>query len=707
MLSGFTRSSDGDVTGIHGNSGNADCWLVKIDSLGNIIWQKTFGGSKEEAMYGTVNQTFDGGYIFVARSQSSDGDLTFNHGGVDDAWVVKLDGNGNIEWQHSYGGSDRDEPYCIQQTSDSGYIFVGDTYSSDGDITSNHGSYDCWVVKLDKKGIIEWQKTYGGSGEDAGYYIEQTSDGEYIVAGGSSSRDGDLPANRGYWDLWVMKLNTSGSIIWNKTFGGSWDDYAYCIHETKDGGFIVSGDTRSPDGDVTGYHGNYGEHDGWVLKLSSQGDLRWQKTLGGSSLEEAYDIKETSDGGYIFTGSALSDDGDVVGHHGTVDKSDFWVVKLNFPPGDPLALGFQSTPTTFSCSKITDSVHIIFPTHGHYEIKNISFSGIDGSNFVSIVSAPISVNASDSFEVPIPILFTPNMSSGQTNYQAIANILVHGDLLNKDYVFAIPLSANVINRAMKVTAYLENPSARAGDKVYLQIGYQIEPSDIPVPLSGLDIQSVKLVLDYNTDILDLRPNEIASWFEGKLGWSVDAINTSVDETKKQLTLTLSGKTPLINTSGILGRVVFKATLTPYDSATSFIMSSCRVFNANGEELQQPCLTLNSTFDSVFTIIPQCGDSILKLILRNKEFKPFRIISAAPNPVTNGSMSLKYSAHIDGLLSIDIYDVTGNQQKHISAKQIKAGYDDLSVDLSGIPSGLYWYKFDFNGSIVTGSFVILK
>ncbi|MEP7235544.1 MAG: T9SS type A sorting domain-containing protein, partial [Ignavibacteriota bacterium] len=510
----------------------------------------------------------------------------------------------------------------------------------------------------------------------------------------------------GAGDFWVFKLDISGKVIWSKTYGGSKSEWAYCVRQTSDGGYVVCGDITSDDGDVTGFQ--HGDWDAWVIKLSNAGDLQWEKTFGGAAREEAYDIRETSDGGFIFTGSTLSDNGDVTGHRGAVNVSDFWVVKL-IVPADPFALGFQSIPSIPSCLTAIDSLHIIFPSRGHYEIRSISFSGNDGSSFVSTVATPLSVSATDSFEVPIPVRFSPNSSSGQVNYQAVANIVIHSDLTNKDYSFAIPVSANAIgNLSMNVTAHLQNPSARVGDEVYLQIGYAIDISKISVPLSGLGVQSIRLVFDYNTDLLDLRPNEITSWFEGQMGWTLNSKNTSVDETKKQLTLTLSGKTPLISPTGILGQVVFKATLPPLDTTTSFSVSSCRIFNSFGDEMLQPCISLNVISDSSFTLLPQCGDSLVKLVLRNEVFAPFRIMSLSPNPVAGGLLNLQYLSRIDGLVSLGVYNVSGLEVKRVlSGEQVIPGEHNISIDLSSIPSGLYWYKFDFNGTRELGRFVIAR
>ena len=235
----------------------------------------------------------------------------------------------STQWQKSLGGTNNDQAYSIQQTTDGGYIVAGWSSSIDGDVTGNHGGNDYWVVKLNSSGTIAWQKSFGGSNDDYAYSIQQTNDGGYIVAGWSRSNDGDVTGHYGttnYYDYWVVKLNSTGTIEWQKSLGGSDHDYAYSIWQTTDGGYIVTGRSYSNDGDVTGNHGG---DDYWVVKLNSTGTIAWQKSLGGTNNDQAYSIQQTNDGGYIVAGRSYSNDENVTGHHGTANYYDYWVVKLN------------------------------------------------------------------------------------------------------------------------------------------------------------------------------------------------------------------------------------------------------------------------------------------------------------------------------------------------------------------------------------------
>ncbi len=318
VVVGGAGSMDGQVSG---GPGGGDAWVVQLDNVGNIIWQKPLGGSAYDHAY-AVRQTTDGGYVVAGETNSNDGDVTGSHGGVD-AWVVKLDAMGNISWQKALGGSDYDPAYAVRQTTEGGYIVAGSTLSNDGDVSGNHGNWDVWIVKLDDMGNILWQRALGGSQLDEAKAIQQTTDGGYVVAGLTQSNDGDVSGQHGSVDAWVVKLDDSGSITWQKPLGGSNVDWAHAVQQTTDGGYVVAGASNSNDGDVSGNHGDY---DAWCVKLDAMGNITWQKALGGSDRDRAYAVQQTTDGGYVVAGEAHSNDGDVSGNHGAPD---LWAVKLD------------------------------------------------------------------------------------------------------------------------------------------------------------------------------------------------------------------------------------------------------------------------------------------------------------------------------------------------------------------------------------------
>ena len=324
IVAGITLSNDGDVTENHGQN---DEWIVKLDSTGNMQWQASLGGSNQDKAK-SVKQTYDGGYIVCGYTASNDGEVSGNHGYYD-YWLVKLNSTGNIQWQKCLGGSLDDLAYSIQITRDSGYVMAGKSKSYNGDLTANHGGYDYWIIKTDDSGSIQWQKSYGGTNDDIAQSILQTSDGGYIVAGTSESNDGDVTGHHGNdstGDYWVVKLDNTGTIQWQKSLGGTVGDTASSIQKCSDGGYIVAGYTYSNDSDVTG---NHGSSDYWVVKLDSIGTLVWQKCFGGTLQEVSYSIVETSDGGNLIAGYSYSNDGDVSGHHGISATADSWVVKTD------------------------------------------------------------------------------------------------------------------------------------------------------------------------------------------------------------------------------------------------------------------------------------------------------------------------------------------------------------------------------------------
>src|SRR6185295_5666939 len=257
----------------------------------SIEWAKCLGGNSDDFGY-SVQQTIDGGFIVAGSSMSNNGDVSGNHG-YHDVWIVKLDSAGNIIWQKSFGGSAGDFAYSIQQTLEGGFIIAGWSNSIDGDVTGNHGNDDYWIVKLDMSGALVWQKSLGGSGNDQARSVQQTTDSGFIVSGFSFSNDGDVSGNHGYGDYWIVKLDTEGNLEWQKCLGGSANDQAHSISTTTDGGFVVAGYSFSYDFDVSGNHGG---SDYWIVKLSSIGNLEWQKSLGGSDNEQGYSIQQATDG---------------------------------------------------------------------------------------------------------------------------------------------------------------------------------------------------------------------------------------------------------------------------------------------------------------------------------------------------------------------------------------------------------------------------
>ena len=295
--SSIVQTSDGDyaVAGYTDSKGadQSDMWVVKLDANGNKQWDKTFGGNSNDHAHSIV-QTSDGGYAVAGNTKSKG---TYWHD--IDMWVVKLDANGNKQWDKIFRGSSYDDARSIVQTSDGDYAVAGYTDSKGA------GGYDMWVVKLDANGNKQWDKTFGGNNYETAYSIVQTSDGGYAVVGDTKSK------GAGQSDMWVVKLDANGNKQWDKTFGGNNYETAYSIVQTSDGGYAVAGSTKSKGA---------GQSDMWVVKLDANGNKQWDKTFGGNNYETAYSIVQTSDGGYAVAGSTKSKG---------AGQSDMWVLKLD------------------------------------------------------------------------------------------------------------------------------------------------------------------------------------------------------------------------------------------------------------------------------------------------------------------------------------------------------------------------------------------
>lgn len=324
IVVGFTTSDDGDVSGHHGGR---DFWVVKLDNSGNLQWQKSLGGSMNDVAM-DVQQTSDGGYVVVGYSESNDGDVSDRPDTETSTWVVKLSNAGEMLWEKSFNNYDRtDEPSdwanSVQQTTDGGYILAGQSYGRKNLMSQET---TCWITKLTEDGTLEWGKTLGGSwGEEDAWSIQQTTDNGYIMGGYTYANNGDVSGNHGYADYWVVKMNNSGDVEWQKCLGGTGLEMGGRLQQTQDGGYIVVGSAASNNGNVSGYYGGEGG-DAWLVKLDAEGKIQWQKCYGGTDEDGARAIQQTSDGGYIMAGYGRSVDGDVMRRI----PNDCWIVKLKF-----------------------------------------------------------------------------------------------------------------------------------------------------------------------------------------------------------------------------------------------------------------------------------------------------------------------------------------------------------------------------------------
>ncbi|MEH6763696.1 MAG: T9SS type A sorting domain-containing protein [Aequorivita antarctica] len=330
IIGGYSNSNiSGEKT--ENSNGGTDIWIVKIDASGNIMWQNTIGGSGNDSLL-SIKQTSDGGYIVGAGSDSNiSGDKSENSRGGLDYWILKLNSSGTIVWQKTYGGAQPEFDTYVVETNDGGY-FVGGYSDSDisGDKTDpTNGQRDYWALKLDSTGAIVWQNSIGGSLVDRPQAAFQTNDGGYIIGGFSTSGvSGDkTETNRGVTDNWIVKLDGSGNVQWDKTYGGNDSDVLRNMVKTADGGYIVGGYSKSNiSGDKT--ENSQGDYDYWILKLNTSGNLVWQNTIGGSGIDYVRDLKQLADGTYMIAGYSNSNiSGDKT--ENSNGGYDYWLVRLN------------------------------------------------------------------------------------------------------------------------------------------------------------------------------------------------------------------------------------------------------------------------------------------------------------------------------------------------------------------------------------------
>ena len=324
---GYTNSIDGDVT--DKNAPENDFWVLKLDQNGTVEWQKTYGGSGDDKGRAII-QTKDGGYAITGPSMSADGDGSQNQG-FHDHWLIKLGASGNIVWEKSFGFAGHDHSHSLFQTDDGGYFIGGylDVTASGGlgneTLTTKHGVGEFWGQKLDANGNLQWRRYFGGSNNDRIYKVLQAHDGNYLLVGSSESNDFDISNTNGSYDVWVVKIDRQGNKLWERSYGGSGIDNGYAATTTNDGHYLIAATAISSDGLVSSPKGNA---DVWIIKINENGELLWEKSYGGSQFDAALAIAKSSNifDSYVVAGNSKSNDGDLSVNNG---ENDFWIFKID------------------------------------------------------------------------------------------------------------------------------------------------------------------------------------------------------------------------------------------------------------------------------------------------------------------------------------------------------------------------------------------
>ncbi len=346
----------------------------KIDGNGQISWIKVFGGSDDDIAVSAC-QTPDGGYAVLAETFSDDGDVTGNHGG-NDLWLLRIDSSGNLLWQKCYGSAESDEPISIANTRDNGFILLGATNGSDGDVPFHYGDYfslDWLVIKTDSVGNVQWSKDLGGLGDEGENGSILAVDNNYYLVSSSASTDHDCTdtvwhtgVNTG-GDYYVLKLDDTGRVLWDSSFGGSQQDYInYAFFDTKDSTIVITGNTNSSDYMVTGYQGN---GDMWVIKVNKNGTLLWQKDIGTLYEDYGTGICSSYSGGYLTYGWTHN-------VSGPIGQEDLWLVGLD-------NLGNETTSKLFGGANVIESsCSVVNYLNGYVATGNSSaFTFTEGSTY--------------------------------------------------------------------------------------------------------------------------------------------------------------------------------------------------------------------------------------------------------------------------------------------------------------------------------------
>ena len=297
LLAGQTNSTDGDIIS---NNGESDIWLLKLDTFGEVVWSKTYGGSKAEGLT-DIKENEDGIFHITGYSLSIDGDAVGNNIETMDAWILKLDSDGEIIYSKFYGASSADYPYSIVSTNDGGSAFAGMTYSSD--IQGSNSLVGLWVTKLDSVGNELWSRKYGGSLIEAAYSMKSTSDNGFIITGISLSNDGLMKGNYGAYDILTLKLDSDGKVEWVSNNGSWQDDSGYDVNETKDLGFIVTGYAGANGIDVTK---GRGWKEGLTIKFDKDGNKEWSNTYSTVDADYLYGVNQLENGSYLTSGYTYS-----------------------------------------------------------------------------------------------------------------------------------------------------------------------------------------------------------------------------------------------------------------------------------------------------------------------------------------------------------------------------------------------------------------
>ncbi|MCZ2355819.1 MAG: OmpA family protein [Bacteroidia bacterium] len=337
IIVGFSDSKD---TFVPENKGKRDAYIIRLDALGNTKWAKTYGGSGND-IANAVLQLEDGGFIIGGETGSRDGDVKANKGGID-FWIFRLDKNGTLIWETTFGGVANESVSALTLTKDGNLLAAGVTDSgpNDGDVTYNNGKTDIFLAKISLTNQLIWKRFIGGNSNEELHGVVTKPDGGFMLAATTFSNAEPIKSPKGGGDIWIVSTDPNGEIEWEKTYGGSGDEGANSISATYDGNYLISGTTRSKNGDITTSKGLY---DAWLFKIKPTGEFIWKQTFGGSENESFYAGYEIPSGDYVVVGMTESTNGDLTNVQ-KQGGGDVWVLCYRDPISPPQAISL--TPTS-------------------------------------------------------------------------------------------------------------------------------------------------------------------------------------------------------------------------------------------------------------------------------------------------------------------------------------------------------------------------
>jgi len=466
--------------------GGDDFWLIKTNATGNMQWNKTHGGTSDDGASALV-QTGDGGYALAGWTTSfGAGDYDF--------WLIKTDADGNAQWNKTYGGTAQDWVGALVQTADGGYALTGSTYSFGA------GQNDFWLVKTDELGNMQSNQTYGGTNGETAYGLVQTGDGGYALAGNTAS------FGVGGDDFWLIKTDAAGNAQWNRTYGGTNDDYAYGLVQTSDGGYAIAG--------VTGSY-SVGFFDFWLVKTNSTGGMEWNQTFGETGNDRAFSVVQTSDGGYALAGSTDSSGSGL---------ADFYLVKarsctLNITIQAP---GGTTDPSPGAYSYSVGTVVTVNATpYSNYFFFYWLLDGV--FNVTNPISVPMNANRSlRAFFIPSYTLTLNATAGGTTSPSFGTYIYSNGTIVN---VTAFPNTGYYLGYwELDGVPNVTNPiSVTMNANRTLTAFFRLIPYSLTITVTagGTTSPSGTCIYSYGTVVNVTASPNIGSYFDH---WELDGVN---------------------------------------------------------------------------------------------------------------------------------------------------------------------------------------